>query len=99
MLVHSVYFHLRPETSPEQLAAFVKGVETLKAIKCVEAVYVGRPAAVALRPVIARDYTVGLTVLCRDIASHDAYQVDPLHKAFLENFRGYWDKVVVYDTE
>ena len=55
------------------------------------------PAATGDRPVIERSYTVGLTVLFKDVAAHDAYQIDPLHQAFLASCRSYWSKVQIYD--
>ena len=39
-----------------------------------------------------------LTGLLPDMGAHDAYQVHPLHKAFLENFSQDWDRVLIYDA-
>jgi hypothetical protein len=99
MLVHSVYFYVAPESTPEQREALRKGLETLKSITCVEAIYIGAPAPVAPRPVINRDYAFGLTVICKDLAAHDAYQVDPTHKAFVDACKHLWTKVVIFDTQ
>jgi hypothetical protein len=30
-------------------------------------------------------------------AEQDEYQVDPIHKAFVEKYSQLWEKVVVYD--
>jgi len=98
MFVHAVYFWLKPELTPAQRAEFQAGVETLKGIASTEAVYIGPPAETR-RPVVDRTYTLALVVLLKDLAAHDAYQVDPIHKAFVENFASYWDKVVIYDSE
>jgi hypothetical protein len=98
MLVHSVYFFLKPELSAEQRAEFRAGVESLKACRDAAQVFVGTPAPVPERPVLEKGYAVGLTVLFKDMAAHDAYQIDPIHKAFLEKFRGCWSRVQVYDT-
>jgi len=97
MLVHSVFFWLKPTLDAEEVAGFRKGLESLAGIEAAEAVYVGTPAETD-RPVIDRSYTFGLTVLLPDMAAHDAYQVHPLHKAFLENFAQDWDKVLIYDA-
>ena len=35
----------------------------------------------------------------KDMAAHDAYQVDPLHTAFVQQFSGHWQRVVIYDAE
>lgn len=98
MFVHTVYFWLKKDLSPAQRADFRKGVETLTAMESVESAYVGTPAATA-RPVVDRTYDVALVVLLKDLAAHDAYQVDPIHKAFLAEFASYWEKVVIYDSE
>lgn len=99
MLVHSVYFWLKPELSDAQRADFRRGVESLAGIKSVEKVYVGTPAATPKRAVIDDSYSVALTVLCRDLAAQDAYQVDPIHLAFVEQFKTFWTRVQIYDSE
>ena len=75
-----------------------KGLESLRAIRSTEAVYVGMPAALPDRPTRESSYAFALTVLFKDIAAHDAYQVDPLHKAFIQDFGSLWARVQVYDA-
>jgi len=99
MLVHSVFFWLKPELDDAQRAAFRKGVESLGGIEDAVAVYVGTPAATAQRPVVDNTYDVALTVIVPDVAAHDRYQDHPLHHAFLESFRSYWNRVQIYDAE
>ncbi len=99
MLVHNVFFWLKEGLPCADIAAFREGLETLGGIPSVEAVYVGAPAPVAVRPVIDNTFTFGLTVLFADIAAHDAYQEHPLHRAFLDRFASCWDKVLVYDAQ
>ncbi|HVS53526.1 MAG TPA: Dabb family protein [Opitutaceae bacterium] len=99
MLVHSVFFWLKPELTAAQRAEFRRGVESLAAVKAVEKIYVGTPAAVADRPVVDRSYSVALTVICRDVAAQNAYQVDPLHLAFVAQFKSFWTRVQIYDAE
>lgn len=99
MLVHTVYFWVRDDLTPAQRADFKRGVESLAAIKSVEKIYVGTPAKTEKRPIIDDTYAVALTVLCKDLAAHDAYQVDPIHKQFIETYRSYWTRVQIYDAE
>jgi Stress responsive A/B Barrel Domain len=99
MLIHTVFFWLKPELTAAQRTDFRRGVESLAAIKYVEKVYVGAPASTPDRPVIDKTYAVGLTVIFRDLAAHDAYQVDPIHLAFVAKFSGCWTRVQVYDAE
>jgi hypothetical protein len=98
MLIHSVFFWLKPETTPAQRDAMRRGLESLRAIGSVESLHFGTPAALPERPVRDSSYTFGLTVVFKDIEAHDAYQVDPLHEAFNQNFRELWARVQVYDA-
>jgi hypothetical protein len=98
MLLHSVYFWLKPELTPAQRADFRRAVESLKAIKSVQKIYVGTPAATPKRPIIDHTYTFSLTVICKDVAGHDAYQVDPIHLAFVNSFKTFWARVQIYDS-
>ncbi|MBI2423095.1 MAG: Dabb family protein [Candidatus Hydrogenedentes bacterium] len=98
MFVHTVYFWLKQGLSADQRVAFRAGLESLKGIGAIEAAYIGVPASTS-RPVIDRSYTYALTVLLDSLESHDAYQVDPIHQAFVENYATYWERVVIYDAE
>jgi hypothetical protein len=99
MLIHTVFFWLKPELTTAQRAEFRRGVESLAAIKHAEQVYVGAPAGTTDRPVIDKTFAVALTVICRDVAEQEAYQVDPIHLAFVARFDRYWTRVQVYDAE
>ena len=99
MLVHTVFFWVKPGLSEAQRAEFRRGVETLGTIQHVDKIYVGTPAAVPDRPVVDKSFAVGLTVLCKDVVAHNAYQVDPIHKEFIAKFSNYWTRVQVYDAQ
>ena len=99
MLYHCVYFWLKPELTPAQRAEFRRGVESLKAVKSIESAAIGGPAATTRRPVIDHSYDVALIVVCKDVAAEAAYQVDPLHLAFVEKFKTFWTRVQIYDSE
>jgi len=99
MLYHCVYFWLKPELTAAQRAEFRAGVETLKGINAVAKVLVGVPAETTRRPVIDHSYDVALIVECKDVAAEAAYQVDPLHLAFVAKFKTYWTRVQIYDSE
>jgi hypothetical protein len=99
MLIHTVYFWLKPELTPAQRAEFRRGVESLAAIKGIEKLYIGAPAAVTKRPVVDDSYSVGVTAVMKDLAAQNAYQVDPIHVAFVNTFKTYWAKVQIYDAE
>lgn len=98
MLVHTVYFWLKRDLDAAERASFRAGVDSLAAIPCAEAVYIGTPAATT-RPVIDRTYDIGLTVVLKDLSAHDEYQVDPIHLAFVQTYGSYWERVVIYDAD
>ena len=99
MLVHSVFFWLREDLTEDELIAFKAGVDTLATIETAVAVYIGTPAATEKRPVVDDSYDIGLTVVAEDVAAHDAYQIDPIHLAFIDQFKPFWVKVKIYDID
>ena len=40
-----------------------------------------------------------LVIIFEDLAGHDVYQIHSIHKAFLDEFRGLFEKVVIYDAQ
>ncbi|MBI2826229.1 MAG: Dabb family protein [Planctomycetia bacterium] len=46
-----------------------------------------------------RDFDVGLHIVFADRASHDRYQTSERHVRFIEENRGSWTKVRVFDTD
>ena len=97
MLTHHVLFWLKPETTEIQKSAFREGLESLRGVETVEELYIGIPAPIS-RPVVDTTYTFSLNIIFKDLEGHDVYQVHPLHKAFLEEFKVYFEKVVIYDA-
>jgi quinol monooxygenase YgiN len=50
------------------------------------------------RPVNDSQYHVSLHVTFRDRAAHDVYQTHPRHEAFIEEQKGNWKSVRVFDS-
>ncbi|MNI39168.1 Stress responsive A/B Barrel Domain protein [compost metagenome] len=98
MIAHHVLFWLKADTTEEQKQAFRNSLQTLENIEVVKTFHLGVPAPIE-RAVVDTTYTFSLLLLFEDLAAHDVYQVHPLHKAFLDEFRVYFDKVVIYDAE
>ena len=98
MLVHTVYFYLKPNTpkaAVEQLVADCRTI--LTKIPTVRQLFAGVPAGTAERDVIDNSYAVGLTVLFDDLAAHNIYQDHPLHHDFINRNKAHWARVQVYD--
>ena len=98
MLAHHVLFWLKTETTADQTVAFKKGLESLQNIEVVKTFHIGTPAPID-RAVVDTTYTFSLTIFFEDLAGHDVYQVHDLHKAFLDQFRELFEKVVIYDAQ
>jgi hypothetical protein len=98
MLAHHVLFWLKAETTQDQIAAFRKGLESLENIETVKTFHIGTPAAID-RPVVDVTYSFSLVIFFEDMAGHDVYQVHELHKAFLDQFRELFEKVIIYDAQ
>ena len=98
MIAHHVLFWLKADTSDEQKAAFRKGLESLENIEVVKTFHIGMPAPIE-RAVVDITYTFSLILFFEDLAAHDVYQVHEIHKAFLDEFRGLFEKVIIYDAE
>jgi hypothetical protein len=98
MFIHSVYFWLKQDISETEREQFLRGAKSLTTVKTVRHGWVGKPAATD-RPVIDRTYSHALVLVFDDKAAHDAYQVDPLHSAFLDTLKHLWIQVKIYDFE
>lgn len=98
MLAHHVFFWLKRPESKEDLQLLIEGVKSLKGIETVRQLYVGVPAETEVRPVVDATYQVSELILFDDVAGQDAYQVHPLHKAFVDRYSHLWKRVVVYDA-
>ncbi len=98
MFVHTVIFKLKDDLSKEARAAFMEGVKRLEQTGSSESVHIGTPADTH-RPVVNRDYDVCATVVLKDLAAHDAYQIAPAHLSFIEEFKDSWADVVIYDAD
>jgi len=97
MLVHTVYFWLKPGISAAEEEEFLRGMESLTKIQSVRQGWFGKPAPTD-RPAVDRSYSYGLVIAFEDIAGHADYQSDPTHNAF-RGLHQLWSKVVIYDFE
>ncbi len=98
-LAHTVYFWLKPELDDAARAEFVAGMRSLSGAPTVRRVLVGPAAATPSRGVVDNSFDYMLVLWFDDVAGHDAYQVDPVHLAFVEGNEDKWTTVKVYDAE
>jgi len=96
---HTVFFWLNEDVTAEQREDFEQGIEALLKNDEIQAGSWGTPAATEPRPVIDDSYDYALALEFESIAHHDRYQVHRDHDVFLDEFKGLWAKVVIYDFD
>lgn len=97
-VVHHVFFYLKHPQSVQDKNELKEGLKTLESIKEVKKLLIGEPASTLQRDVVVSDWHVSEIIYFESIEDQDAYQVDPIHQRFVENYSHLWNKVVVYDT-
>lgn len=97
-LIHNVYFWLRDDITEEEKAKFMEGARSLATVPSVQAFYMGPHATTEARDVVDHSYDLSLVIFFADQAAEAAYQVDPIHTAFVEGSSGAWTTVKVYDV-
>ena len=98
MVAHNVYFTLK-DTSPEAQQKLVAACQKYLSNHPGTVLFAAGTLADLARPVNDRDWQVGLHVIFKDRAAHDAYQTAPLHLQFIAENKDNWDKVRVFDTD
>jgi hypothetical protein len=99
MLAHMVYFTLKdgsPAAVERQLSACRK---YLTGHEGVVFFALGTRTPDLARDVNDREFHVGLHVVFRDRAAHDAYQKHPRHLQFIEESKPHWSRVRVFDAD
>ncbi|WDF54631.1 Dabb family protein [Mucilaginibacter sp. KACC 22063] len=93
--VHHVHFWLHNKADKAKL---IEGLETLKPITHIRHMHIGVPADTN-RDVIDRSYDVSLLLLFNSPEEQEAYQVDPTHVRFAEDYaKPLCARVVVQDS-
>ena len=93
--VHHVHFWLKNKADKEKM---IEGLYSLAPKKTIRDIHIGI-AADTNRDVIDRSYDLSLLILFDDKAAQDAYQDDPIHLLFVENYaKPLAAKVVVVDS-
>lgn len=96
MLIHTVFFWLKPEADK---AVFASALDALAKIDLIKETRIGTPGATEARPVVDQSWTYVIHLAFNSVADHDAYQVHPDHDVFIADCKEMWEKVVIYDAE
>ncbi len=97
MVIHHVFFWLKKPGNEADRQLVKEGLQTLTAIKQVKKLLIGVPARTEQRLVVDSSYDLSELMHFDSVTDQDAYQVDPIHKAFVEKYSHLWEKVIVYD--
>ena len=96
-VIHHVFFWLKNPGNQADRAQLMEGLRTLTGVKQVKQLLIGTPARTEQRTVVDSTYDVSELMYFDSAAEQDEYQVDPIHKAFVEKYSHLWEKVIVYD--
>ncbi len=98
MLAHNVYFALN-ESTPANRDKLIAACKKYLADHPGVVFFAAGTVSDLDREVNDRDWDVGLHVIFKDRASHDAYQTAPKHLEFIKENKATWKKVRVFDTD
>lgn len=96
-LAHMVYFSLIDDSPAACQSIIDSANELLSDIDGVEFLGIGTLVPDLQRPVNVRDLQIGIHVVFRDRAAHDAYQVHPQHQKFINDNKDNWKLARVFD--
>ncbi len=93
--IHHVHFWLKNKADQQKL---IEGLHALAPITHIKQINIG-VAADTHRDVVDRSYDASLLIIFDNQAAHDAYQIDPIHETFVENYaKPLCERVVVQDS-
>jgi hypothetical protein len=93
--VHHVHFWLKNKAD---LPKLIEGLNILASISHVRDIHIGIPADTH-RSVVERSYDASLLIFFDNLAEQDAYQIDPTHEIFVNQYAGpLCERVVVTDA-
>ncbi len=95
--IHTVYFYASEGLTEQRKKEFIEGLADLAKAPSIQKVYYGPPAGTD-REIVDNSYLVAWICHFKSAADHDAYQVDPIHLKFIENYKDVWSKVLIYDN-
>jgi hypothetical protein len=97
-LAHNVFFKLK-DASPAKVQELVSACKNyLNVQPGILYFAAGTLCAELDRDVNDRDWHVGLHLVFADKAAHDAYQHDATHEKFIDEMKGNWAAVRVFDS-
>jgi hypothetical protein len=97
IFVHQVYFWLNNPDKSSDRQALIEGLQKLAKVKTIKSYHMGHPAGTP-REVVDGTYAISWLALFKNKEDQAAYQVDPIHIKFVEDYGHLWSRVIVYDS-
>jgi antibiotic biosynthesis monooxygenase (ABM) superfamily enzyme len=98
-MMHQVFFWLKPGTTEQDRKRFREELKKLSQIKNIKNAFIGMPESTEKRDVVDNSFDYSITFMFDSVKEHDAYQVAPDHKVFIEKCQDLWARVQVYDIK
>lgn len=98
LLVHNVYFSLHDPSDISRTRLLEACRKHLPEHPGIVFFACGVRADELRREVNDRDFDVGLHIIFRDSAAHDAYQISAAHQRFIAENKASWKHVRVFDS-
>ncbi len=95
--IHTVYFYAAEGLTEQRKTEFMTGLAELAKTPSIQKVYYGPPAGTD-REIVDNSYLVAWICHFDSAADQDAYQKDPIHLKFIEDYQDVWGKVLIYDN-
>jgi len=96
--IHTVFFWYKDGVSEKDKATFLNSaLPELAKVESIHKLYYG-PPAMTNREVVDNSYDIAWICHFKSAEDEAAYQVDPIHTAFVEQYNHLWKKVQVYDN-
>jgi hypothetical protein len=97
-ILHSVFFYFKPDVPPDAIEAQRKAIlEDLSKIETVNQIWAGAPEGID-RDVVDNTYGMSLHMVFIDLQALQQYQSDPIHLAFIGEYKPNWTGIKIYDT-
>ncbi len=98
-MLHTVFFWLKNDLSPENRDTFEKEILRLVEIPGIVRGFVGKPAPTEERPVTDHSFDYSLTLQFKNLEDHEHYQKRcERHARFVNVCNSFWERVAVYDS-
>lgn len=96
---HHVYFWLKEEhKNAADIAVFEQALTDLYEISEISGGTWGKSAPTPARPVTDKTFDYAISMHFDSVGKHDLYQVHPDHDVFIDNFKPWWEKVLIMDV-